>query len=830
MGTGVRRTFHLPESGAHYPPPLEYKTRHVKVELDVDFQKKRIAGSATLDIEPVRGELGSAHFDAVGLEISKVSVDGAPAEYEHDGSILAVKMHPRAGKRSVKVEYSAFPKMGLYFTGPDKEHPEKEVQAWTHTEAEESRYWFPCHDHPADKSSSELVLTVPSEFRVISNGKLLSTKVGGGRATFHWLEETPHSCYLTSFVAGKFGVVTQEARGVKLNYNFPESKREDVLRYFGETPKILEVFEDITGVKYPYLKYDQTTVEDFVAGGEENLNATTLATNYYADAASEEDFSATYASPYQRAIDLVAHEFAHQWFGDYVTCADWPHAWLNEGFASYFQVLYLEKTRGMDEMLWALAARMETYFEEDEKEYRRPIVERDYIWPDDIFDMHLYPKGAARLHELRFLMGDGAFFDGISLYLKSFALSVADTDDFRKAMEKVSGLQLQEFFGQSFYKPGHPEFEVAYSWDDAGKLATLRVRQVQKTDDGTPVFKLPCEVVFFVGGERRSFRVGLDSADQTFTFALPSKPDVVEFDPKGWLLKRVKFDKTTALLLNQLKDSQDASSRAEAAKELGKLKDGGTIEGLARAAETEQFWNVRACALKALGQIGTDGALQAVLRSKAAKDRKVRRGAAAALGSFKHEDARKALVEMLETDPSPFVRCEAALGLAKSWPEGAFPHLKQAMAVHTVNEVLGEASVEAMGKLKSPEADAVIRESLAYGRPTRVRVGALKAIDARGFILEAEVPMLKETLRHDKEYRVRQILVSLVLRDTLDRRLLDDLKEAGRSDPQLGIRRKALDIYHRTAEAAETSGEIARLRAEVEQLREQNRKPAASPG
>ena len=150
MGTGVRRSFHLPESKVHYPRPLEYKTRHVKIELDVDFQRKRSEGSCTLEVDPVRGELTTAHFDAVGLDISRVSVDGEAAEFEHDGSALAVKVHPRAGRRSVKVEYSASPRMGVYFTGPDKEHPEKEVQAWTHTEAEESRYWFPCHDHPAD--------------------------------------------------------------------------------------------------------------------------------------------------------------------------------------------------------------------------------------------------------------------------------------------------------------------------------------------------------------------------------------------------------------------------------------------------------------------------------------------------------------------------------------------------------------------------------------------------------------------------------------------------------------------------------------------------------
>ena len=401
----AHRSFRLPESKTHYAPPLEFHTAHTKVELAVDFAKKRISGSCTLEVEPVRDGLRSARLDACGLEVSRVSVDGIEVHYEYDGATLEVPLSPKEGRRSIRVEYAASPKVGIYFSGPDEEHPEKEVQAWTHTETEESRYWFPCHDHPGDKSSSELVLTVPKDFRVISNGKLLSSKVEGDRATFHWLEETPHSCYLTSFVAAKLGVITQEARGVPLNYNFPESKREDALRYFGETPRMLEIFEDLTGVKYPYLKYDQSAVQDFVAGGEENLNATTLADNYFPDAASEEDFSVSYANVAQRPVDLVSHELAHQWFGDYVTCADWAHAWLNEGFASYFQEIYLEKTRGVDEMIWHLDHRTQDYFEEDEKEYRRPIVEREYVWPDDLFDSHLYPKGASRLHELRYLVG-----------------------------------------------------------------------------------------------------------------------------------------------------------------------------------------------------------------------------------------------------------------------------------------------------------------------------------------------------------------------------------------------------------------------------------------
>ncbi|MDG6986137.1 MAG: HEAT repeat domain-containing protein [Nitrososphaerota archaeon] len=810
-------SFHLPESRVRYAPPLEFHTVHTKVELVVDFQKKRISGTCTQVIEPVKPGLEVARFDAHGFDISGVTVDGAGAGFEYDGKELAVKIGRGKGKRSVAVSYSASPKMGLYFPVPDAEHPEKETQAWTHTEAEESRYWIPCHDHCGDKSSSELILTVPKEYRVISNGKLLSTKVEGDAATFHWLEEIPHSCYLTSFIAGKFGVVTQESRGVKLNYNFPESKREDVLRYFGETPKMIEVFEDLTGVKYPYLKYDQTTVQDFVAGGEENLNATTLATNFYPDAASEEDFSTTYSLPGSRPMDLVSHELAHQWFGDYVTCSDWAHAWLNEGFASYFQELYLEKTRGEDEMIWHLDNRVEDYFDEAETEYRRPIVERDYVWPDDLFDSHLYPKGASMLHQLRFLVGDEAFFAGINRYLKAHALSTADTHDFRKAVEAASGASLEEFFEQSFYKPGHPEFEISYSWDDPQKLATLRVKQTQRTDDGTPVYKLPCELVFYVDGKRVSRRVSIEGADQSFTFALPNRPMIVEFDPRRWLLRRAKFDKGAALLVNQLEGSQDAYSRAEAAKELGKLKAESAVAALSRAASKEQFWHVRACAFKAL---------DAYLGVQVPKDRKSRRGYAAGLSGFKDQRGVEILARLLEGDESPFVRCEAALSLAKASPDGALPYLKKAMRSHTVNEILAEACVAAMGKLKDPEANRVILDSLAYGKPTRQRIGALKAIKERGTVLDEELPVLKDILTHDKEYRVKISLLDIVVMRLQDTRFVDALKEASKSDPQLTIRRAALQLYHSLSSSKETNDSLARLRAEVERLKEAGGRPA----
>jgi len=822
MAASSHKSFRLPESKPHYVPPKEFRTLHRKIELSVDFQKKGISGSCTLDVEPMLRGLRKAHIDASELEIKSCRVDGARVDFEYDNATLVVPLPEKGGSHSIRVEYSASPKEGLYFSAPDAEHPEKEVQAWTHSEPEAARFWYPCHDHPSDKSSSEMVIRVPKGFRVISNGKLLSTADEGDDTVFHWREDTPHSTYLSSFVAGKFGEITQEVHGLKLHYNFPESKRPDVLRYFGETPRIIEVLEGLTEMKYPYEKYDQTTVQDFIAGGEENLNATTLAMNYYPEAGTEEDFQPTYSNPFSRTVNLVAHEAAHMWFGDWVTCSDWCHAWINEAWATYLQSLYTEKTMGADFMRWEMRAREVEYFEEDEKEYRRPIVDREYVWPHDVFDHTTYRKGASMLHELRYIMGDDAFFRGTAEFLRRHARACADTDDMRKAMEAVSGLQLEEFFEQAFMRPGYPEFKVDYAWDDAAKTATLRVKQEQDTSDGTPVFKLPCDIVFYVEGIRKKFRVMLDTADQSLLFSLDSRPLVVEFDPERWLLKKVRFDKTFDLLEKQLAHSQDAWSRAEAATALGKTGSDRAVPALKAAAKMEQFWDVRVCALRALGEIGNDSALEAILEIGVPSDRRVRRAVAKALGSFKDERARKLLVGFLESDESPYVRCEAALALAKSWPDGVLPHLKKAMKVHSPNETLAEACLEAMGKLKDEEAKRIVDDNLAYGKPTRVRVGALKAIKSRGLVADDELPLLKEILQNDKEYRVRLYLISGILRELSDVRFVDALAGVSKKDRNGSIRRQALEVYYDLSEGADQAAALTRVKAEVEALKGEN--------
>ena len=614
----AKRSFHIPGASRHLPPDKEFHAEHVRIELKVDLENKQISGSCTTRIVPMREGVKTLHLDACEMTIASVTLDGAAAQFEHDGKVLTTSLRETLdfSSHELKVEYSAEPRQGVYFVSPDDKLTDKPLQAWTQGEPEFSRYWYPCYDHPNDKSTSETVITAREGNVVVSNGKLVSQgRAEGGWVTFHWKEDVPHSTYLNSFVVGKFGVIEEEVERVPLQYYFPESKRADARRLFGLTPDMLRVFESLTGVKYPFEKYSQATVHDFVIGGMENASATTLTDTRFPDSRSEEDYAARYSRPDRNHIELVAHELAHMWFGDLVTAKHWSHLWLNEGFATYFQALYTESKYGKDEFRHDMLSKAEGYFEEDETMYRRAIVDDTYVYADDVFDGYAYEKASWMIHQLRYILGDDLFFKAIGEYLKKYARANADTHDFMRVMEETSGLSLEGFFEQAFNKAGHPEFEVSYAWDEATHTAEVTVRQAQQLDELTPIFSLPCELVFYVpgpgGASRLSKRVRLSSREEKYHFELPGKPTIVEFDPEEWLLKKVKFDKPLSMLRSQLRESRDASSRRRAADGLSRFKsDLGVAEALEEAARDEgNHYSVRSEAAKSLGKIGTKQAL-----------------------------------------------------------------------------------------------------------------------------------------------------------------------------------------------------------------------------
>src|SRR5208283_332536 len=205
---------------------------------------------------------------------------------------------------------------------------------------------------------------------------------------------------------------------------------------FGRTPDMVSHFSAITGVPYPWSRYSQVVVSDFIFGGMENTTATTMYEHILYDERASIDVTSD---------DLIAHELAHQWFGDYVTCRDWPEAWLNEGFATFMELVFREKHLGRDEYFYGLKADLDAYLGEAHGRYRRPIVCREYEAPLDLFDRHLYEKGGVVLHLLRTELGDSLFWAGIKLYLTRHAHGIVETSDLMRALEDASGRGLGRF-------------------------------------------------------------------------------------------------------------------------------------------------------------------------------------------------------------------------------------------------------------------------------------------------------------------------------------------------------------------------------------------------
>ena len=826
--------FHIPGASRHLPPDKEFHAEHISIQLKVDLERRQISGACRTRLLPLREGITALHLDAREMRIVGVTLDGVRVPFEHDGGVLTVSPPgPLAtATHELRVDYSAEPRQGVYFIAPDEKIPDKPVQAWSQGEPEFSRYWYPCHDHPNDKATSEMVLTVPIGYLVVSNGKLVSKEEVDGWTTFHWKEDVPHSPYLNSFVVGKFGVIEDEAEGVPLQYYFPESKRGDALRLFGLTPDMVKVFESLTRTKYPFEKYSQVAVHDFMIGGMENVSATTLTDTRFPDERSEEDYAARYSRPDRNHIELVAHELAHMWFGDLVTAKHWSHLWLNEGFATYFQALYTREKFGEDEFRHDMLSKADTYFEEDDSMYRRAIVDDVYVYADDVFDSYAYEKAAWMIHQLRYILGDELFFDATSEYLKRFAGLNADTHDYMKVMEEKSGLSLEGYFDQAFFKAGHPEFEVGYSWDEATHTAEVSVKQTQQTDEMTPVFSLPCEIAFYVpgaagaakNGGRQVKRVRLGSKEERFHFELPWKPSIVEFDPEERLLKKVKFEKPVSMLISQLEVSIDASSRRRAAEGLSAFTGAPeVVQALGRAVRRDdQHFSVRSEAAKSLGKIGTKDALEALIGVAGLSNRRVRRAVVAALGEFKDEQVAKPLLAALRGDESPYVQCQAAVSYGKARLPDAFDVITSAVGTPSPESAVTEACLEALGYVNDARTREFLRKHLPYGRPTRVRVGALKGLSRLGWLEEVDVATLKDLLLEDKEYTIRTQVLE-VASELLDRRLLAAVKEASEKDVDPRARRRAMEVALRLEDATSVERALSDVKDDLEKVRAESR-------
>ncbi len=597
---------------ANYVRSRDYDMRHIALDLKFDWEKEQTFGTATITLAPFVPDFKTVNLDAGLMVINSVKLGGKDLtfKYDEEKSALAVnldRVYKIGEPLTFVVDYRTKGEIvpntlgfggggGLKFIKPTAENPNGRRQIWSQGETDYNRFWFPSYDSPNDFATSEMTATVEKPFIVISNGKLLETKENSdGTRTFHWKMDIPHANYLTSIVVGEYAEVKGEYAGIPVSsYVFPSELKEGQAS-LKNLPAMVKFFSEKTGVKYPYSKYAQTVATGF-SGGMENITATTMTPTLINDERELLD---------QDSESLQSHELAHQWFGDYVTTREWAHIWLNESFATYFQALWREESKGHNEFLYNdVLSNQQSYLNAWNQGQRRPIVTRYYANADGLFDTYAYPRGGAVLHMLRKHLGDALFFKSLNHYLTKNSSSPVQTEQLRIAIEETTGQSMDWFFDQWLYKMGHPVFEVTKSYDAAKKELNLNVKQTQKLDllDEYP------QVEFFrtfveIEIDGRIEKVWIEpKAENVYTFASATEPKLVDFDNEGTLIKELKFKKSTDELVYQLQNDKDVLGRLGAMNELAsfwKSKDisdsekAKILSAFNQRILNEPFWGIR---------------------------------------------------------------------------------------------------------------------------------------------------------------------------------------------------------------------------------------------
>ena len=598
---------------------------HTKLEVSFDFPKRYLNGTATLTLKPYFYPQNTLDLDAKGFDIKSVElVKGTvrtPLPYKYDDrrvlNISLDKTYKAEEQYTVRIVYTAKPDelpqggseaiksdKGLYFIDPDDTDPDKPTQVWTQGETEASSCWFPTIDSPNERTTEEIYITVPNRFKTLSNGKLISSKPAGkDLRTDYWRMDLPHAPYLFMMAVGEYAIVKDKWRGMDVDY-YVEPKFEEYARnIFGNTPEMLEFFSNKLGVRYPWNKFSQVIVRDYVSGAMENTTAVVFGEFIQQDDRAQLD---------QSYEGIIAHELFHHWFGDLVTCESWANLPLNESFANYSEYLWAEHKYGIDEADMAAQEEEEQYFAEAATK-QEPLIRYRYANREDMFDRHSYNKGGRILHMLRNYVGDDAFFKALNLYLETNKFSAAEVHHLRLAFEKVTGEDLNWFFNQWFLSPGHPVLSVKHEYR-GGKLI-LTVKQLQDTAM-TSVYRLPLKVGMWVKGKKQTENINITKTTETFEFALPTAPEFVLLDPDQQLLAEVKHEKTEAELISQYRLADRYKARYEALAALGIKNPSNEVVKTLEDALNDKAWKIRLLALQRLSPLGKNNSSQAKERIK----------------------------------------------------------------------------------------------------------------------------------------------------------------------------------------------------------------------
>ncbi len=732
-----------------------YHVVHYKIEVSFDEGKKMVNGRVTTTLTPFPEELTTVEFDAESLHVGKVSLGGKDLRFDIQPKTIAIhldKPYTSSDTFTVVIDYSATPKKGLYFVQPDSGAPDKPWQIWSQGEDMNNHFWFPCYDFPNDKATSEVIATVRSAYTVLSNGKLVDVKEDkkNGTKTFHWSETKPHSSYLIMMAAGEYAILRDKAGKLPVEYYVYRKDSVDAWACLRETPAMIKFFNEKIGFPYPWEKYAQVQIADFMYGGMENTSATTMA-----------DDALVYDA--RRRIDgtpttLIAHELAHQWWGDVVTCKDWRHLWLNESFASYFDPLYHEFSLGRDEFDYRMYRDQLEGINVDTSLGRKPVVSVGS------YTANVYPRGASILHMMRFVLGDKLFWRAINHYITKNQFRPVETNDLKLAIEEATGQNLYWFFDQWLYKAGHPIFALSYRWDEAAKVLLLHIKQTQKMDTLTGIFRTPVDVEITTDEGANIYRVDIASQETTMTLPASAKPKLVIFDKGNWLLKELFFDKSSEEWSYQ---AEFAGNPVDRIRALGSLAGDSLKERFVslfgKSATKDPFWGVRQEAIASLKKInvkkeGVASSMKTpVIAASGDPKSSVRSAAVDLLGSLRGEDVVAAVRKALN-DSSYSVVQAALRSLSTADSANALPTINAFLATPSAGNRLSNTALSLLGKFDSASAVRISLEKAKYGKQSSERRTALTVLSKYGKG-RSDVLAFVTSLIEDKDRSIRRSAV-----------------------------------------------------------------------
>ncbi|MFK7949297.1 MAG: M1 family metallopeptidase [Saprospiraceae bacterium] len=598
------RTYKLPTYNPSYTRTNDLI--HTKLDVRFDFDKQHVLGKATLDLEPYFYPTKTVTLDAKGFDIHKVELkNGTALTYDYKDDMLMIQLdkeYQPKEKYTLYIEYTAKPNertvggsaaitqdKGLYFINPKGETPNKPTQIWTQGETESNSAWFPTIDKPNERCTQEITVTIREDFETLSNGVLKSSKSNGdGTRSDYWVMDMPHAPYLFMLAIGDFAVVKEEWRGKEVAYYVEKKYEQYAKRIFPYTLEMLDFYSELYGYDYPWQKYSQVVVRDYVSGAMENTTGVI--------------FGEFMHGTERELIDeknnerIVAHELVHHWFGDLVTCESWANLPMNESFANYGEYLWMEKKHGKEEGDYHLMNELNGYLAQA-RTSTHDLIYFDYKDKEQTFDAHSYNKGGCILHSLRNYVGDEAFFAALQHYLKTNEFTAVEAHDLRLSFEEITGQDLNWFFNQWFFATGHPELEVSQEYDATNQKVVLTISQTQDAEQNEPIYQLPIAIDVYENDKPTRHKVLINKRKQVFEFDAATAPKLVNVDADKILVGTIKHEKTPEQLVFQYNNANNFKSRYEALSGL-ESEESDEAKAVFASALNDSHWYLRAKAVQ----------------------------------------------------------------------------------------------------------------------------------------------------------------------------------------------------------------------------------------